>query len=282
MAEKFRVVDPYESYEIVPQENAKGVYGKDLLESVQSLQVGFGSKVLRIDRNGIWLGAESFASAPFSVDMEGNMVATSLDLSGYLQVGEALADIQSDIFDLSDIDTDLGVITAGTLIGLEIRGGLLRTSTSGARVEIDGTTDTLEIYDSGGNKRIMLDQDELIFYNASEVEMGSISAQSNYIGINTESGATLGVIFIINGTQKAAITSAGLNVNDDIIAATGSIDIGSLSQPFEDLFVDDLRLTAQTTNPSVDGMLRYYASGGTHGIRAQLNGSDFQFDASGV
>jgi len=97
--ENIKIINPYEDYEVPQMEQADGVYGNDLLGRVQSLQVGFGTKVLRIDRDGLWMGSEDFATAPFSVDMDGNMSATSLDLSDYLQVGEALDDLQGDIFD---------------------------------------------------------------------------------------------------------------------------------------------------------------------------------------
>lgn len=55
----------------------EGVGGLDYLDKVAALQIGSGSKVLRADQTGIWLGAETFADAPFSVDMQGNLVATS-------------------------------------------------------------------------------------------------------------------------------------------------------------------------------------------------------------
>jgi len=45
--------------------------------NVNSLEIGKGSKVFRSDQSGIWLGAEVFADAPFSVDMEGNVTATT-------------------------------------------------------------------------------------------------------------------------------------------------------------------------------------------------------------
>lgn len=225
MADSIKIIDPYESYEMTPQADAEGIYGNDFLNAVKSLQVGFGSQVLRVDRQGIWLGAADFASAPFSVDMAGNMVATSLDLSNYLQVGEALADVQGDIFDLSDIDTDLGVITAGTLIGIEVRGSLIRTSTSGGRVEIDDSTDNIEIYDSGGVKRIELDNDELIFYNSSGAERGGITANTTEIYISALNGGNLHlealgsaytIIMEIAGSIKAYFTTNGLTMNDDI------------------------------------------------------------------
>ena len=146
MNESINIVDPYENYDFTEEVTPENL---DFLETVQSLQVGFGSKVLRVDRDGLWLGAEDFASAPFSVDMEGNVTADTIDLSNFLQVGDALGDLQADIFDLADIDNDLGYIVAGTLVGVEVRGSLIRTSTSGARVEIDGSNDRIEVYDSG-------------------------------------------------------------------------------------------------------------------------------------
>lgn len=43
---------------------------------------GYGDKVFGSSQSGIWLGAADFSGAPFSVDMEGNLIATSADLSG--------------------------------------------------------------------------------------------------------------------------------------------------------------------------------------------------------
>lgn len=206
MADSIKIIDPYSSYDMAPQQVANGVYGNDFLNAVKSLQVGFGTQVLRIDRQGLWLGAADFATAPFSVDMAGNMVATSLDLSAYLQVGESLTDIQALIGDISDIDTNLGTITAGNLVGLTVTGGLIRTSTSGARVEIDGTTDSLEVFDSSGERRIMLDSDEIIFYDGTGAETGSLSALvSNIIGLTFPS-TKLGFVVYSSATAKFAVS----------------------------------------------------------------------------
>lgn len=45
---------------------------------------GYGDAVFGSDNNGIWLGAAEFADAPFSVDMDGNMVASSATFSQYI------------------------------------------------------------------------------------------------------------------------------------------------------------------------------------------------------
>lgn len=49
-----------------------------------SFKRGYGNEIFGADVNGIWLGAADFADAPFKVDMQGNMTATSLDLSAYV------------------------------------------------------------------------------------------------------------------------------------------------------------------------------------------------------
>lgn len=90
---------------------------------VTELQVGFGSRVFRMDRQGLWLGAEKFEDAPFSVDMEGNVVGVTF--AG-------------------------AVLTGVTINGSEINGGtitgsLFRTAEDGVRIEIDSPTDQNEI-----------------------------------------------------------------------------------------------------------------------------------------
>lgn len=60
------------------------VGGQDYLDRVAGMQVGEGTKVLRADQSGFWLGAATFAAAPFSVDMEGNVTASSATLGQYL------------------------------------------------------------------------------------------------------------------------------------------------------------------------------------------------------
>lgn len=285
MASDFKIIDPYENYDIVAQPDAAGIKGNDFLNAVKSLQVGFGSQVLRIDRGGLWLGAADFASAPFSVDMQGNMTATSLDLSGYLQVGEALGDVQSDIFDLSDINSDLGVITAGTLIGLEVRGGLIRTSTSGGRVEIDGSTDNIEIYDTGGTKRIELDNDELIFYNSGGAERGGIYAGTTEVIVTALNGGNLqlqaegslyGVVVFAGGAQVCAFTTAGLGMQDNITMNGNQIDMGS----GDIIGIDEIVFDKRTSTPNRDGEVLHYDNGSAQSMRVQMDGVDYTFDLS--
>jgi len=72
-------------------------YQKSILSEVNSLQVGNGSQVLRVDESGLWLGGKKFVDAPFSVDMEGNVTATTLNLSAYLTKADTGQTLTGDV-----------------------------------------------------------------------------------------------------------------------------------------------------------------------------------------
>lgn len=295
-------IQPYTSIPYVELENEDSY--EDITKA-RSIQVGFGSKVLRVDRQGLWMGADNFADAPFSVDMEGNVTATTLVIGDYLEVGEALADIglggvtedYISVPNLAAINADLGSINAGT-----ITGALIRTSSSGARIEIDDTTDTLEVYDSGSTKRLELDQDELIFYGSTGTRRGYIKATTTNLEIVNDNGGfvvlnvdstSYGIEFQIVGAAIGAFTVAGLGMQENIemnsndITGVDDITMASTTSVInmnggEITNLEEIRFEAQTANPSGDGTLRYYANGGSEGLRMQFGGSDFQFDATGV
>ena len=59
-------------------------YGSTSLQNLSDFQIGAGNQALKGDSSGLWLGADKFKDAPFSVDMNGNIVASTLALSAYL------------------------------------------------------------------------------------------------------------------------------------------------------------------------------------------------------
>ena len=61
---------------------AKDIYGVQTLDNISSMQIGAGAKSFKGDQSGIWLGANKFANAPFSVDMDGNVIATGATITG--------------------------------------------------------------------------------------------------------------------------------------------------------------------------------------------------------
>jgi len=74
----------------LPQLTGK-IYGKNYLWRLWSMQVGAGNTVLCGDISGLWLGAKTFALAPFSVDMEGNVIASSVTITGGSITGTTIA-----------------------------------------------------------------------------------------------------------------------------------------------------------------------------------------------
>jgi len=63
---------------------AKDIYGVQTLDNIASMKIGAGDACFKADKSGIWLGANKFADAPFSVDLDGNITATTLSLSSYI------------------------------------------------------------------------------------------------------------------------------------------------------------------------------------------------------
>ena len=66
-----------------PLPQTEGVGGFGDLRSVAALQIGAGTRSFKADQSGIWLGGNTFAVAPFRVDMQGNLTATTATLTGY-------------------------------------------------------------------------------------------------------------------------------------------------------------------------------------------------------
>lgn len=72
------IIQAFNDIEDVPILPPTGqVAGQTQLNDVSTLQIGNGSQAFHGDQQGIWLGAERFVDAPFSVDMLGNIFASS-------------------------------------------------------------------------------------------------------------------------------------------------------------------------------------------------------------
>jgi hypothetical protein len=64
------------------QQSLLNMNGDQSIGNMSSLAVGFGNTAMYTDRQGIFLGNTKFASAPFSVDMNGALVASGATISG--------------------------------------------------------------------------------------------------------------------------------------------------------------------------------------------------------
>ena len=167
--------NPYFNVPFLPIEdlNKESQHGAQFFRNVKQLQVGFGSSVFRVDRDGMWAGAEQFASAPWRVDWDGNMVANSVTLSGYIQTGGALNDIGTGNITETYIANGAIVtdkIAANAVIASKIDVdelsaivaviGTIYTAASGHRVVINGSTNNIEIYNSSNDVTVLIDGSE--------------------------------------------------------------------------------------------------------------------------
>lgn len=261
-----KVVTPYNNIPFLPLENQDqdSRHGAQFFRNVKQLQVGFGSKVFRVDRDGMWAGAEDMASAPWSVDWDGNMVANSITLTGYIPTGGALTDIGAgnitgtyiasgaittakiaanaitaneisagavtaskiSVSSLSAINANLGTITAGSISAVTISGSTI-------------TGSTLSTATSG--QRVVLFSTLASFYNSSGTLVASTYANSGaYLvkgeqsnsNIYLDAGTTGIVAFLTNGSTRLIFDYA-----NGYLAPVGSgVDLGNISNQWDDFW----------------------------------------------
>jgi len=87
----YRIINPFEDYQPQLQQNSQLILPTKSgnLTDVNTISVGSGSKTMKVDRQGMWLGGNTFTEAPFRVDMEGNVVANAIQLASTIAIGSA-------------------------------------------------------------------------------------------------------------------------------------------------------------------------------------------------
>ena len=56
--------------------------GFTFLKKLKELTIGSGDRSFRVSKDGLWLGNAVFGSAPFRVDMDGNIICSAITISG--------------------------------------------------------------------------------------------------------------------------------------------------------------------------------------------------------
>lgn len=73
------IINPFNDVEDKSLPYPDNIAGLDDLRSVAAIEVGAGSRAMKADSSGLWMGANQFANAPFKVDMDGNIYIESAD-----------------------------------------------------------------------------------------------------------------------------------------------------------------------------------------------------------
>ncbi|WP_410770965.1 phage tail protein [Fontibacillus sp. BL9] len=182
---------------------ARGVLAETVigqLGAFVSMLIGSGNDVTQINTKGIAAGHADFNSAPFRVDMKGNLIANKLTAnsaqikSSNFSDGEILGS-SINVGNGKFIVSKAGYAYAegGLFSGGTITGALFRTAVSGARFEADSSG--WHTYDSNNRERISISINNSYGMNAINFNKsngsGSGTINGTDIGLTLESFGTL-------------------------------------------------------------------------------------------
>ncbi|OPH61711.1 hypothetical protein BC351_00265 [Paenibacillus ferrarius] len=104
--------------------------------------IGTGNNVFKMNQSGISLGNSTFSSAPFRVDMQGNLFSNSANITGTINAtGGTLGNL-----------TVTGTLSGGSIFGSQIVGSDIRTSNfSFPRVELKSSGNLINVMRDASN-----------------------------------------------------------------------------------------------------------------------------------
>lgn len=204
----------------------------------------------------LWIGAKDPASAPFVVDKNGNLLATSVTISGYIPTGGALTDIGAgnitstyigndqittpkiatgavsaakiSVSSLSAISANIGTITAGTITGITITGGTVQTSSTSLRTVLGGGDDRIKFMNGA---TVYASIRPYVFASGNGMNAETLSGDAFlYIQEGTTNAAAIG----INGPYGMFIEPNLIDLYGDVVihddlTVSGTFAPGALS-----------------------------------------------------
>ncbi|MUG45535.1 phage tail protein [Paenibacillus woosongensis] len=236
---------------------ARGVVAETIigqLGSFVSMLIGSGNDVTQINTNGIAAGHANFNSAPFRVDMKGNLVANKLTAnsaqiksSSFLDgeiIGSAI-NVGNGKFTVSsagNVYTEGGIFAGGT-----ITGALFRTAAIGKRVESDAQG--FRTYDGNNRVRISIsttdsnDMGGISFAGPSGSRSGSVAGIDGLFQIVSYSDMLIAALsgrIVFQGSVHFNGSVGGLELSTgQVIGLNNELNylqsqINSLRQAFND------------------------------------------------
>ncbi|MGR6127211.1 phage tail spike protein [Paenibacillus sp. SER-28] len=207
---------------------ARGVVAEQIvgqLGNFVSLVIGSGNNVTKINTNGISAGNDDYTIAPFRVDMQGNVVARSIKLTGQIDNSEMNAS------DIKASTVTASTIRGSKLIGNEIEGGIItgalfRTAKEGRRIEIN--SNGLTAYNSSGGEAISLGQyanGAALLFMDNGSPRGSIFGDSDGFHVGNMGGvyikSTDDMVYFQNEINFTDATVSGLKLGVENIENLG-------------------------------------------------------------
>ncbi|EHB50130.1 phage tail protein [Paenibacillus lactis] len=268
------------------------------LGSFVSMLIGSGNNVTQINTNGIAAGHANFGSAPFRVDMQGNVVANRLTansaniyssnfmngaiVGSSINVGNGMFTVSSGGHMVAQSGEFRGRISAstidgGTINGTTIIGASIKTALSGERIELDPYG--FVFYDIYNARRVTLGTNPSAnisghtYYNSSSQSQGLIYAIDYELHVIGNNGLRIGTNFGTTYLQGSVHFTNGSSV-------TGlSIGIGQISGLQSELYslqsqINSLRNTFNAHSHTV------YLPSHNHGNPQNQNWGDRTFTTS--
>lgn len=225
---------------------ARGILAETIigqLGSFVSMLIGSGNNVTQINTNGIAAGHANFGSAPFRVDMQGNVVANRLTansaniyssnfmngaiVGSSINVGNGMFTVSSGGHMVAQSGEFRGRISAstidgGTINGTTIIGASIKTALSGERIELDPYG--FVFYDIFNARRVTLGTNPSAnisghtYYNSSSQSQGLIYAIDYELHVIGNNGLRIGTNFGTTYLQGSVHFTNGSSVTGLVLS----------------------------------------------------------------
>jgi hypothetical protein len=223
-------VNYFNDVENKPLDTSPTTQNGTVLTNVPAISAGAKDQVFKFDdKEGIWLGGEKFADAPFSVTMNGLMTSSGAVIGGYVEDGGAAADINANVTTING-----GKITTNTIEAAAIKTGVLIVGTNVGL----GTAQ-----DSSGVTTIVGNTVTTSFVNALNVNAATVSASISISSPTINGGSiTIGSsnnVFkadsngICLGNATWASAPFRVDMSGEVVATNISISKGSGNSIFK-------------------------------------------------
>lgn len=302
-------IDAFNYVTDIELEDPNGIIaGLNDLRRIAAMQIGSGDRAFHGDQDGIWAGAERIADAPFSVDMDGNLLANSATISGSITATTgSIGGFSIGADYIRDAANSFG-LSSTTTVGDDIRFWAGDTFANRAiapfRVSESGVVSASNLTITGGS------------ISGASIDIGGADSTSFHVATNGEfwmgnatfSGAPFrssaaGVVDVVeihfgnNGSSNYFASDSSLNMTADIVLSTGASltwnggDISGNMPSFSmgaDIAANGHAMNGisylqfnTNSNQSGDGTLWLFASGASRFWRSRANGFNGQFDQVG-
>lgn len=252
-----------------------------------TIAIGSGNSIFKADANGIYLGNASFASAPFRVNMSGQVTASSLTLTN-AAIGAGSSYTGNQIANAYIGELSASKITSDSMSANRISGGTL---TLGGNNNGNGT---MIVNNSSGTEIVRINNQGVIFSQSA--------GTSSIVFVNSYGGTMYGYLGYDSGNNRMTLAStngkafwigSGGNI---VLAPNGVVSAGNIScSNMQTGYIESSSYINASSFSSSSGAISlggktlavydwWFTSDNDGSGRARLrweNGANFSVDASG-